>query len=671
VQHRYQKIPIARRIRLLKENIPDVMKESPHWCEADLKMRTDEDGNPVIDKETGKIKWDKIPRYVDGTIRRGTQGSPRDREKLTTFNRALARMRAGACDGLGYAVLPDDPVSIADIDRDYAIAANEDLIASTWCERSVGGDGAHAVVLGDIGRYKATRGVQVFSDHQFVVMTGEPWNPMLGFAPLMHAEDAKPLLHIEFSINGAEYKPQRHHALQATFYNEIERKKILRALRAMPCKDATREEWLHVGMALHSADPDPDGPTFKIWERWSRSDPGRYKDGECLAKWTKDSDFKPDGGITLATLYHYANEIDPKWRREAKPSKQMPIDPSDHGNSIKDIENIDFGKPRIFLDGLIAEGLTLLTGQKKLARKTYFVLQCAAMASIGDSFIGCRSTQPLRCMAYMLEEGDKVFDVHGKPAIPADVVKERLKQMGLWDIAKRGDLRFRWKLPELQDGGKEQVEADAKNFDIIFVDSRQKIFNEDAEKANGIWSKDYQRLLPLRDISREHHCAIVIVNHSSKGSDARDAIDAGASTGGLDAAVDGILVLQNPDKDNTDRIRLTIHHRRIEPTIVELRWDRDTYRFEKVGSWLGTGRLADVLDIVVRATVEKKASPSTLQVSRTMFGQNADKNRANVNRILLGLRRMGLVEFAYADGDTKTKLWLATPQAISQRSEGD
>jgi len=57
--------------------------------------------------------------------------------------------------------------------------------------------------------------------------------------------------------------------------------------------------WIQIGMALHSVSP----ALFQAWDNWSQSSP-KYKPGECAYKWRS---FLSTGGITISTLYGYAN----------------------------------------------------------------------------------------------------------------------------------------------------------------------------------------------------------------------------------------------------------------------------------------------------------------------------------------------------------------------------
>lgn len=52
------------------------------------------------------------------------------------------------------------------------------------------------------------------------------------------------------------------------------------ALSHIPCSECSYQEWVNVGMALQG-----EGLDCSVWDAWSRTDPARYKPGECERKW--------------------------------------------------------------------------------------------------------------------------------------------------------------------------------------------------------------------------------------------------------------------------------------------------------------------------------------------------------------------------------------------------
>lgn len=79
--------------------------------------------------------------------------------------------------------------------------------------------------------------------------------------------------------------------------------------------DATRNEWVKIGMAIHDGDSSEYG--YGLFEDFSRQS-DKFDPRDCWATWKS---FKP-GRITVATLIGLANEDSPVERFAAEPSKR-------------------------------------------------------------------------------------------------------------------------------------------------------------------------------------------------------------------------------------------------------------------------------------------------------------------------------------------------------------
>lgn len=77
---------------------------------------------------------------------------------------------------------------------------------------------------------------------------------------------------------------------------------LMEVLTWIPPADCTYQEWVTVGMALREA-----GYSAADWDRWSSSDVGRYKRGECARKWET---FRGDTAsrVTAGTLVKMAQD---------------------------------------------------------------------------------------------------------------------------------------------------------------------------------------------------------------------------------------------------------------------------------------------------------------------------------------------------------------------------
>lgn len=114
-----------------------------------------------------------------------------------------------------------------------------------------------------------------------------------------------------------------------------------------PARADDYDEWLEVGMALHSL---ADDSLLQDWISWSAQS-SKFKPGDCEHKWRG---FKPDGGITLGTLGQLAKRdgwrsreaIEP--RRSAQPGKPRP-EPAAGGAPLAQLQPMNAAELLAFL----------------------------------------------------------------------------------------------------------------------------------------------------------------------------------------------------------------------------------------------------------------------------------------------------------------------------------
>lgn len=77
---------------------------------------------------------------------------------------------------------------------------------------------------------------------------------------------------------------------------DIDDCQLREALAHVPADDY--DTWTRVGMALRNRGDE----CLALWDEWSRTS-RKYRPGECERKWAT---FRPDGGLTVATVLHFA-----------------------------------------------------------------------------------------------------------------------------------------------------------------------------------------------------------------------------------------------------------------------------------------------------------------------------------------------------------------------------
>jgi AAA domain/Primase C terminal 2 (PriCT-2)/VirE N-terminal domain len=95
---------------------------------------------------------------------------------------------------------------------------------------------------------------------------------------------------------------------------------VMQALYCIPNHDAAYDDWLTLGMALHSTEEPWARPA---WDQWSTQS-GKYDAGKQDKSWRS---FKADGKTTIGTLFHMAKEhgwMPPRKRQETPGPRHIP-----------------------------------------------------------------------------------------------------------------------------------------------------------------------------------------------------------------------------------------------------------------------------------------------------------------------------------------------------------
>ena len=80
---------------------------------------------------------------------------------------------------------------------------------------------------------------------------------------------------------------------------------IERMLAAIDPDDLSYDEWLSIGMAIHSQHQDDNG--LELWDRWSqRGD--RYRPGECEKRWRGFTAAGERARVTVGTVFYHAKK---------------------------------------------------------------------------------------------------------------------------------------------------------------------------------------------------------------------------------------------------------------------------------------------------------------------------------------------------------------------------
>jgi RecA-family ATPase len=164
-------------LTLAPDNVPEELRAIDSWLLWKIVKSHKADG-----EET----WLKVPYYASGFKRKGALGTKTDRQKLTSFDNAMRVFRRGGYAGIGFATMPDYPLTILDLDKcidadtgEYSKFAQRVIKTGTYVERSPSGFGLRAVYTGGAvcqgkrnGHIDGGERVEIYCGSAFVTITG-------------------------------------------------------------------------------------------------------------------------------------------------------------------------------------------------------------------------------------------------------------------------------------------------------------------------------------------------------------------------------------------------------------------------------------------------------------------------------------------------------------------
>jgi hypothetical protein len=290
----------------------------------------------------GESKQRKVPYYIDGGRRHGTQGSDADRAALSPFVAARDAAAKRGFTGVGLAMLPEWGITALDFDQCFnkggALPDEINAVVSrTYAEYSPSGKGVRAFVRGNLGNNKSLAepgryGFETFATNGFVTFTGDmlPATELLGLENTIAPVDAclTALCDKRFGADRQSQEPtgDPFYSFEPRVGLSVDQMQTL--LDAID-PDIGRDPWIRVGMSLHH-ECSGDDTGFDLWNDWS-SGGGKYPSEESLrAQWDSFDRPKRTGQrpVTMASTIRLAKEArlarDPSGREP--PYHDGPVD---------------------------------------------------------------------------------------------------------------------------------------------------------------------------------------------------------------------------------------------------------------------------------------------------------------------------------------------------------
>jgi hypothetical protein len=372
------------------------------------------------------------------------------------------------------------------------------------------------------------------------------------------------------------------------------------ALAVIPSDDYNT--WWRICAAIRNTFGDAG---FAVFESWSRKS-WKYEPRQCAQKWHDCAGVKD---IHAGTIFHRANEIDPKWR-EALLDAAVETDTcsgADLDASSDAVASADFGNAKPRSDGNVAgvpvslpgqkksrlrslrtaselqnkifpplrwivpkflpEGQTLLVGRPKVG-KSFMALDVAIAVASGGECLGQKCEQG-DVLAFFLEDTERRLQrrMTAMVGVHRGDWPKRLQYAFEWDRRSDGSLSLM----------REWIET-SENPRLVIIDVLQKIRGMGGGKEMSAYSADYDALQGLQKIAGHSELSILVLHHQRKAG-ADDLFDTVSGTLGLTGAADSVLIL-GKDQHGTF---LSGRGRDLEEFSVAVRQDEKNLRWHVLG----------------------------------------------------------------------------------------
>lgn len=199
---------------------------------------------------------------------------------------------------------------------------------------------------------------------------------------------------------------------------------------------------------------------------------------------------------------------------------------------------MDLRDPVFYVDGVVAEGCTLLASKPKQG-KSLLVLQLLLAIAAGEKALGCWDSKQCDCLYLALEDNDRRLKQR------ATDLTSNLNSPEQLHIPDNIDIHYTW--PRMDDGGLERLEqylVAYPNTKVVVIDVLQKIRPLTGKSRATPYQQDYEALSGLQQLSATHGVAIIVVHHQRKMTGDDSVFDTISGTLGLNGACDNMLVLE-------------------------------------------------------------------------------------------------------------------------------
>ena len=235
------------------------------------------------------------------------------------------------------------------------------------------------------------------------------------------------------------------------------------------------------------------------------------------------------------------------------------------GYDLAELLDMEFAPVQWVVPGLVASGLSVLSGAPKLG-KSWTVLDIALAKASGAQALGYSTPEAGRVLYLALED------------VPRRLKKriETMTTLGKIDATSARRIRFENDWERMDDGGLERLEQYAKDnpdLALVIIDTWS-LFKSVKRSNNNAYEEDYVKVAPLKRFADK--VPVILVHHNRK-MKTDDIFESMSGSQGLPGAADTLLVMTK--KRASAVARLHVVGRDVEDAELALEWNSTTCRW--------------------------------------------------------------------------------------------
>jgi hypothetical protein len=545
------------------DNVPAEPLELSQWVARRAKV-------PVNPKTGGSAK------VSDPEGPENEPPSEKARDTWSTFNDAISRAERDGLDGVGFVFSKDDPYCGVDLDgcRDPDTGEIEgwaqEIIGDldSYTEVSPSGTGVHVLVRAVLPQSGNKKGqIEMYDSERYFTVTGEH----LEGTPktVRSAQQALLELHRKTFGDREMSKPtasdDENHIPKAI--RKLDDDQLLRRILRSQHNVLFAQLYYGGDAGDYPSASEADLALCRALAFWSGGDRERMDrmfrtSGLMRPKWDEYRGEMTYGELTIGKALEGKTDF---WKG---PNLDAHQDGEAEVFTAAALEEMKFPEPRWAVEGVLAEGLSILGGRPKIG-KSWLALALGSAISSGGRALGQIPTEEGDVLYLALEDNKRRLQERMRRIMHGGPWPERLHLTNAWPKTGNGglDLLDEWC----------NAHPDTR---LVIVDTLARVRPIRSGRGD-LYAEDYKIGQDLKALADSHGVAVLVVHHLRK-MDSDDPLELLSGTLGLPGAADSVLVMKR--ERGRDDATLFVTGRDVEERELAVEWDEALWQWVHRGS---------------------------------------------------------------------------------------